>query len=284
MEKEERPGQEEKRSVMSSSEADERAAVTPNEPTAPKGMSDDEAQRVQSQAIQLVTQLGDATGGEELELLDNAANVGVQVQRSAAGQLDLLKTRMGTFLNEDGPSKDIAEGLRDLRLSLNEINAHELTQPGVRSRVFGGIPFLGARYNSVTRALNKIALRYEPASLQVAVIETKLRDGRALLVRDNVELRKLYEDVEAQQLPIQRSAYLGELLMAHLSRLLEQIEEPVKRERLQSALHDVAMRVQDLRTMEEVHVQYLVSIEMSGRTTDGSRSPWTVRSPCPPTL
>ena len=265
MVKEERAGQEEKQSAMASSEVSTMVPVTPEEPTAPKGISDDEAQKVRSQAIELVTQLSDATGSEELELLDGAADVGIQVQRSAAGQLDLLKTRMSTFLNEDGTSKDIAEGLRDLRLTLNEINPHELTQPGIRDRVFGGIPFFGGRYNPVARALSKIAIRYEPASLQVAVIETKLRDGRALLLRDNVEMRKLYEDVKAQQQPIQRNVYLGELLIQHFSRLLEQSEEPAKRERLQAALHDVAMRVQDLRTMEEVHVQYLVSIEMGRR-------------------
>ena len=46
-------------------------------------------------------------------------------------------------------------------------------------------------------------VRYEPVSKQVSMIETRLRDGRAMLTRDNVEMRKLYEQVESQQLPIQ---------------------------------------------------------------------------------
>ncbi len=111
--------------------------------------------------------------------------------------------------------------------------------------------------------MSKIALRYEPISRQVAVIETKLRDGRALLVRDNVELRARYDDIEAQQLSIQRNAYLGELLVRRLDELLEETNDPEKRDRVQGALHDVATRTQDLRTMEEVHVQYSVSIGMS---------------------
>jgi uncharacterized protein YaaN involved in tellurite resistance len=84
-----------------------------------------------------------------------------------------------------------------------------------------------------------------------------------MLVRDNVELRKLYEQVEAQQPAIQRSAYLGELLMQHLTELIEHTPDAVRREKIRGALHDVTMRVQDMRTMEEVHVQYFVSIEMS---------------------
>ena len=263
MSSEKRAARERDRPDINPPEVVDIAPVEPDEPAVPKGMSDDEAEGVRSQAAELVEMLGDATGGKEMELLDRVTNVGLQVQRNAARQLDLLKTRTGTFLSEGGTSKDIADGLRNLRLTLNEINPQQMTHPGIANRVFGMLPLLRGRFNPVTRALNRIALRYEPVSRQVAVIETKLRDGRALLVRDNVELRTLYEDVETQQLPIQRNAYLGELLMRRLSELQEQTDDPVKRDRVQDTLHDVAMRVQNLRTMEEVHVQYFVSIEMS---------------------
>jgi uncharacterized protein YaaN involved in tellurite resistance len=111
--------------------------------------------------------------------------------------------------------------------------------------------------------LQKIALRYEPVSRQIATIETRLREGRGVLVRDNVELRKLYEQIEQQQPAVQHDTFLGELLMHRLTGLIESTPDPMKRERIRGALHDVSMRVQDLRTMEEVHAQYFVSIEMS---------------------
>ena len=106
-------------------------------------------------------------------------------------------------------------------------------------------------------------MRYESISIHIDGIETRLREGRGMLVRDNVEMRKLYEQVEAQQALVQGAVYLGELLMFYLSRQLEDVNDEAKRARLQNALHDVAMRVQDLRTMEEVHFQYFVTIEMS---------------------
>jgi uncharacterized protein YaaN involved in tellurite resistance len=111
--------------------------------------------------------------------------------------------------------------------------------------------------------LEKIAMRYEPVSKQVTLIESKLREGRAMLARDNVELRKLYEQVESQQLPIQKNAYLGELVMNELTGLLENTDDTLKVERVRNALHDMSMRVQDLRTMEQVYVQFFVSIEMT---------------------
>lgn len=84
-----------------------------------------------------------------------------------------------------------------------------------------------------------------------------------MLTRDNVELRKLYEQVEAQRLPIQRNIYLGELLLQQLDELLQATDDLRRTERIRNAMHDVATRVQDLRTMEEVNLQFFVSIEMT---------------------
>ncbi len=226
----------------------------------PQGVSEAEAQKVRAEAQVLATRLGEASGSQEMEVLDSLTNMGVEAQRSAAGYLDLLKGRVSTFLNEGGPSREIADSMRDLRIALDEIDPHRPPK-GIWGRIYNLFPFFG-KHNPV-RLLQKIAIRYEPVSRQVAVIETRLREGRSCLVRDNVELRKLYEQVEAQQPAIRRNTYLGRLLMEHLTQLVQQTSHPMKRERIRAALHDVSLRVQDLRTMEEVHAQYFVSIEMT---------------------
>jgi uncharacterized protein YaaN involved in tellurite resistance len=123
------------------------------------------------------------------------------------------------------------------------------------------VPFL--RNNALVRKLKRIAVRYEPVSKQIVVIETKLREGRNLLARDNVELRRLYEDVETQQAAIQRQIFLGEVLLQELQPVYAEMVDPIERDRVQAALHDVALRVQDLRTMQEVHLQYFISIELT---------------------
>ena len=228
----------------------------------PKNMSDEEAARLRREASELVEQLAEVSGSKELELLDNITNEGLVARRRAASQMGLLNTSLGSFLEAGGTSKEIANGLRDLRLTLNAINPQELTEHGIRDRFVRVLPF-GGRHNPLVRRLNKIALRYEPAMRQAAEIELKLQDGRALLVRDNVELRQIYEEIEAQQLSVQRNAYIGELLMQRLDQLLEQTEDSAKCERVRGALYDVVTRVQDLRTMEEVHSQYFLSIELT---------------------
>lgn len=237
-----------------------KTALVETEPlNPPKGMSEKESQKIRNQAAELVKQLGEVTGSKELEIMDNMTNMGIQSQRNAANYLDLLKARVASFLDDGGPSREIANSLRDLRLSLEQIDPHG--KQNVWQRVIRFFPFFG-QYNPI-RVLQKIAIRYEPVSRQIGIIETQLREGRSLLARDNVELRKLYEQLETQQPSIQRNAYLGQILMQYLTQLVQRTPDPMKRERIRGALHDVAMRVQDLRTMEEVHAQYFISIEMS---------------------
>jgi len=227
----------------------------------PAGMSDAEVEQAHHQARDLVNTLRDSAGSRQLAVVDEITSTGVQAQRNAGRQLELAKTRLGTFLSEGGASKEIATGMVDLRVALNRIDPN-LSRRGLWARTVGALPFVGGN-NALVRALQRVAIRFEPVSKQVTVIEARLREGRTLLARDNIELRKLYEDVEGQQELIQRSAYFGELLIDELTNLLAETTDRRERDRIQSALHDVSMRVLDLRSMEEVHVQYFVSIELT---------------------
>jgi len=179
---EEHIGQEKVAYQSPSTEEDKMALAKIEGPTPPKGMSEAEADKVRSEAVALVKQLGDASGSKELEILDNMTDMGVQAQRNAAGYLGLLKARVSTFISDGGPSREIANSMRDLRIALDQIDPHRAPR-SIWDRLFNIFPFFG-KHNPV-RMLQRIALRYEPVSRQVAVIEAKLRDGRAVLVRDN---------------------------------------------------------------------------------------------------
>jgi uncharacterized protein YaaN involved in tellurite resistance len=236
--------------------------VRPGEPVCPHGLNDSDSTGLKAQARELVSHLGAAGGSREMILMDELAGLGMQTQHAASGELDLLRARMGEMLARKDTGAEISRDLIGLRLALNEINPHELSKPGVLRRIFGGLPLVD-RIPSPAQILETIAVRYETVSRQVQVIEIRLGEGRRLLARDNVELRKIYEQVEAQMLPVQKHAYLGELIMQELERALAGTPDPLKRERLQSVLHDVAMRVQDLRTMEQVFLQFFVSIDLT---------------------
>ncbi len=246
---EERPEQMEDLAELVPTEPKNLAPVASMEPTAPQGLSDEESQEIQVRATDLVKQLEGASGSEELELIDSMTNLGIQAQRRAGGEMELLRGRVGDMITGEGPGNELSKDLVELRGALNQINPHELSNQGLARRLLQLIPF-AKKLSPGMRILERIAIRYEPVSKQVSMIETRLRDGRAMLTRDNVEMRKLYEQVESQQLPIQKNAYMGELVMAQLEELLERTEDTLRAERIRNSLHDVSMRVQDLRTMD----------------------------------
>ena len=207
-------------------------------------------------------QLEGASGSRELEIIDSMTSLGIQSQRNAGSEMELLKSRVGEMITNEGPGAEISKDLLGVRVALNQINPNELAKRNLRSWAWGFVPS-PFKSNLAIKILQKIAIRYEPVSKQVTMIEAKLRDGRAMLVRDNVEMRKLYERVEAQQLPIQKNVYMGELVLQQLTELLERTSNAQKAERVRSSLHDVSTQVQDLRSMEAVHIQFFISLEMS---------------------
>jgi uncharacterized protein YaaN involved in tellurite resistance len=230
--------------------------------SAPKLLAAAEARGLRWRAKELAREMKESSGSKGLETIDSIANLGLQAQRGSASEINLLRGRVGDMLNQEGPAAQISGDMVELRLALKKINPHELDRRGVLGWLIRGGP-LGDVADALRDMLEKIAIRYEPVSKQINVIETRLREGRTMLAQDNIELRKLYESVENQQLPIQKNAYLGELLMREIDAIQARTDDELKRERIRNLLHDLSLRVQDLRTMEEVGVQFFVSIEMT---------------------
>jgi uncharacterized protein YaaN involved in tellurite resistance len=220
-------------------------------------LAPEEANEIKERAAELVRGLALASGSRELDLADSISAVGQQAQHRAGNEIEFLRARVGEMLSDKGAAAAVTRDLIELRFVLSKISpvAHERGIPGLAQV----LPFS----NGLVRRLEKIAVRYESVSRQVMLIERRLAEGRALLRQDNLDLRRLYEEVEAQQVPIERNAYLGETIIAELQELIARTSDAAKRERLQTVLFDVTMRVQDLRTMQEVHTQFFVSIDMT---------------------
>jgi len=192
---EERPEQQEDITGLAPVGSQGLAPVESSEPVAPQGITDEESQEIQSRATELVKQLEGSTGSQELEIIDSMTNLGIQAQRNAGGELELMRSRVGEMITNEGPGAEIARDLLDVRVALNQINPQEPAKRNLWSWAWGFVPS-PFKSNPAIKVLQRIAIRYEPVSKQVTMIEAKLRDGRAMLARDNVEMRKLYERVE----------------------------------------------------------------------------------------
>ena len=225
--------------------------------TAEEGITAEEATELDQRASQIARDVEESQGSQEMEVIDAVSAVGLEAQRQGGRELERLRLRVADMLRTDGVGSQVTKDLMNLRVELGKIApSANVSGPG---NVLRMIPFSGG----ALRQLERIAIRYESVSKQIVTIERRLAEGRALLRDDNNQLRELYREVEGQQPPILRNIYLGKAVMTALEGVVSRTLDARKRERVQTLLFDVAMRVQDLQTMREVHTQFFVSIELT---------------------
>lgn len=230
------------------------------EPTRPKGLDEGAEQQLSETADQLAAAVLADPGDRKLGRQVGA--MGVREQQRASKEIGLLKTRVGTMLQQlEGEGGEIPKTLVELRHTMDEINPQVLGQPSGISKWIGKAPGVG-------KVLKRIAIKYESVQTQIDHIMNGLRHGKDKLLQDNAELEQLYEQVDAAQRGVQQSAYVGELLWKKLEDAAADVTEPVQRQKLQAMSHKVAMRVQDLRTMEQVNLQFFASIDMTVQNND----------------
>ena len=214
------------------------------------------AQKADQLALAVLAEPGDRKLGRQVSAM------GVREQQKASREIGLLKTRVGTMLSQlDGEGAEIPNTLVQLRHTMDEINPQVLGQPSGIAKLLGRTPGVG-------KILKRIAVKYESVQTQIDQIMAGLRHGKDRLLQDSTELEHLYEQVHVAQQGVQQSAYVGELLMQRIEDSIVEETETVQRQKLQTMAHKVAMRVQDLRTMEQVNLQFFSSIDMTLQNND----------------
>lgn len=233
------------------------AAVAPKPPT---GID----QASQTQLVGKAEQLALAVFADpaDRKLGRQVRAIGVREQQKASSEIGLLKTRVGTLLSQvDGEGAEIPKTLVQLRHTMDEINPQVLGQPSGIAKWLGKAPAVG-------KVLKRIAVKYESVQTQIDQIMNGLRHGKDRLLQDSAELEQLYEQVQVAQQGVQQAAYVGEMLMDRIERGSSEVDDPAQRQKVQAMAHRVAMRVQDLRTMEQVNLQFFVSIDMTLQNND----------------
>lgn len=226
----------------------------------PKGLDEQGqaqlAQRADQLAVAVLASPADRKLGRQVSAM------GVREQQKASKEIGLLKTRVGTMLSQiDGEGAEIPRTLVQLRHTMDEINPQVLGQPSGLAKLLGRAPGVG-------KILKRVAVKYESVQTQIDQIMAGLRHGKDKLLQDTAELEQLYDQVHVAQQGVQQSAYVGELLLQRIEDGVVGATESVERQKLQAMAHKVAMRVQDLRTMEQVNLQFFASIDMTLQNND----------------
>ena len=236
-------------------------ATTPV-PTPPARLSEEERAAVEQSARELAANV--LSNPSDRELARRVSAIGTDAQKRSGAATGLLQTRVGTLLKDmDGDSAKIPQGLMELRKTMDKINPSAVAKDsqGWLSRLLRRTPVVGD-------ALANIAVRYETVQTSIDAIIGSLLAGRDELLQDSIELDRLYKEVQESQTQMGQAAYLGELVWNDLESRLESSTDQMEQSTLRTIVHRVAMRVQDLRTMEQVNTQFFASIDLTIQNND----------------
>ncbi|MBI2450275.1 MAG: toxic anion resistance protein [Candidatus Nealsonbacteria bacterium] len=229
----------------------------------PKGLSPEEQRQIDEKAEQITRELETTEGMKALELADKVTTLGLKTQRHAAQQLELHQERMGVVFDfkNDGEKSTTAQVEQDIeKLEAVMERVHpKYVQREPFFRILGIIPFLG---NRLVRVLKTIAKRRKTLAQFATELEETLRAGEARLVKDNVELKVSYGNLETEKALVEREVYGAEVLMEKLDALIKRTEDKEKKGQLQTLLFIVSNRAQNLHAMIHAYGQALEQIKM----------------------
>lgn len=218
-------------------------------PTQPKGLTDDDLSEIQSKVDEYYSEVEQRPSS--LALVRTVGRLGADSQLESSNQFGLLQTKVGSLLNGlEGEGAQIPNNLAKCRNTMDQLNPDALMKPrGILRRIPG-----------IGKILIEIAQKHETVQRQIDDIIGTLKANDDQLLQDGIELEQLYNKVQQAQLGIQKSAFLGELLWKRIEEKIAETDDPTEHRNLQRILSRVAIRVQDLRTIEQANVQSFAGI------------------------
>jgi len=111
--------------------------------------------------------------------------------------------------------------------------------------------------------LREIGTRYQSLRDQVDAVMRSLYANKDVILQDNISLSSLYERVQRAHQGVLRSIQLGEHVKTKLVALRDGTTQTTERETYELLVNRVNVRIQDLRTMEQVDLQEAVSMNMT---------------------
>ena len=230
--------------------------------TPPKHINESEQTVLVKKSEEIVTKFGENV--TDWKMIEQITGVGMEAQIECSEEINLLNRKIGNLIDvSKGPGQQINKGITELTKKLDEINPHiklkeakDLKKMSFWRKKFRKIPKIGD-------ILAEIATKHTTVNEQVADMKASLIGGKDMLDRDNVDLKRLFSNVEQKQIKVQKNAYLGELLMDNLEKLMSKIIEAAEKNKVTEVLHDVSVRVQDLRVMEQQNEQFFITMGMT---------------------
>ena len=196
---------------------------------------------------------GRTTGKEAVE------NVGLELQRQAAQQSELLKQPIKKLSTRGADGGDVSNALINLKMEVEELDPAKFNfDPGWFSRSLGFLPGIG-------NPLKKYFTKYESAQTVIASIIKSLENGREQLKRDNMTLTEDQKNMSEISKKLEQAIKLGQLVDQKLQYQLDrQIEPGSEKSKFvaEDLLFPLRQRLIDIQQQLAVNQQGIIATEL----------------------
>ncbi len=187
------------------------------------------------------------------EVINNPEKFGLKEQKEIATKISALEEKI-IFYAKDESTAPITNRLYDLQAKLEELNPATYENAPLWKKILGLVP-------KGDKLIRYIAEKYESVKDYIENIMKSLSDAKDRLIRDNIELENLEKELKEFNKELEGKIKLGKQLLEEIKRRLENAKDPLEKEKLENALFILSSRLQDLQTMLQANLQFLVSIQ-----------------------
>jgi len=186
------------------------------------------------------------------EIINHPEKFGLEEQREITTKLSALEEKI-LYYAKDETTKPITEKLYDLQEKLEELNPATYENAPIWKKILGLVP-------QGDKLIRYIAEKYENVKEYIENIMKSLSDAKDRLIRDNIELENLEKELQNFNKELEEKIRLGKKLVEEIKKRLANAKDPFEKEKLENALFILSSRLQDLQTMLQANLQFLVSI------------------------
>lgn len=188
-----------------------------------------------------------------------AETMGIELQKEALRQSEILKQPMRTLASRGEDGGDVGKSMIDLKMKVEELDPGKFDfEPGWFARTVGRLPGVGS-------PLKRYFSRFESGQTAIAAIIRSLEVGRSQLERDNITLADDQKRMRELTVKLERAVKLGQLIDAKLETRLSREFKPEDEQHKflsEEVLFPLRQRIIDLQQQLAVNQQGVVATEL----------------------
>lgn len=241
-------------------------------PVMPSHLTPERDEEIKRQAASLVQAI--LENPSDIEITSRIYALGADAETANSAYVTLADQKIGPVLAEIGTESMLGKNLIEIKANLDLINPHivgqtavEFTDVVMKPRLWG---LLGSRM------VNEVVTRLPAGSTEVMVVINSRRDTirstidtlkghlwteRDKALRNAIELAQNANHLADTQDVLREATYQGQLIWGGLSTPLGQETDPVRKQALTYLVNDLATKVIDLQTVDQLNIQARMGAE-----------------------